>query len=84
MKSVHKRLQGRWSPSDFIQGHNGSEKVTPINLDMILLDGGVLVKTIILSIDPYIRRRMLHPSEYQRQESAMHYVGSDNDKLAFS
>ena len=51
---------------------------------MILLDGGVLVKTIILSIDPYIRRRMLHPSEYQRQESAMHYVGSDDDKFAFS
>ena len=32
VKSVHKRLQGRWSPSDFIQGHNGSEKVAPINL----------------------------------------------------
>ena len=42
-----------------------------IDLDAISLDGGVLVKTLVLSIDPYMRRRMLHPSEYQANESVV-------------
>ena len=30
-----------------------------INLDTVSLDGGFLVKTLVLSIDPYLRRRMV-------------------------
>jgi len=33
-----------------------------IDLDTVPLDGGVLVKTLVLSIDPYLRGRMRDPS----------------------
>ena len=33
-----------------------------IDLDTVPLDGGFLVKTLVLSIDPYLRGKMRHPS----------------------
>ena len=34
-----------------------------IDLEATPLDGGFLVKTLVLSIDPYLRGRMRHPSK---------------------
>ena len=40
-----------------------------IELDTVLLSGGALVKIIALSIDPYMNRRMLVPSQVTYKES---------------
>jgi NADPH-dependent curcumin reductase CurA len=34
-----------------------------IDLDTVRLDGGFLIKTLILSIDPYLRGKMRHPEK---------------------
>ena len=38
-----------------------------IDLDNVALGGGVLVKVLVLSIDPYIRRLMLGESEGSKE-----------------
>ena len=40
-----------------------------IELDTVLLSGGALVKVIALSVDPYMNRRMLTPSQITSKES---------------
>ena len=45
------------------------EESETIDVDAVPLDGGVLVKTLALSIDPYMRRRMVHPREIRPDES---------------
>ena len=44
-----------------------------IDLDSVPLNGGVLVKTLALSIDPYMRRRMVHPREILPDESIVRW-----------
>lgn len=44
-----------------------------IDLDTVPLNGGVLVKTLALSIDPYMRRRMVHPREILPDESIVRW-----------
>ena len=46
-------------PKDFhIPGKTTVYKTETIDLDTVALNGGLLVKTLYLSIDPYLRGRM--------------------------
>ena len=50
-------------PNSYIEpGLHTKLVVETINTDTIPLDGGVLVKTLVLSSDPYILYRMRDPS----------------------
>ncbi|KAJ6490835.1 NAD-P-binding protein [Mycena sanguinolenta] len=52
-------------PKDFpIPGETTVHDTTQtIDLDLVLLNGGFLVKTLVISIDPYLRARMQGPGE---------------------
>jgi len=46
-----------------IPGQSLEIKTSPLDLDTVRLNGGVLVKTLILSADPYLRGRMRDPKK---------------------
>lgn len=55
--SVH--FSFRWRPGDPVPGQTTVYDTTQtIDLESVVLDGGVLVKTLVLSIDVLIRGRM--------------------------
>lgn len=51
------------------------DKSQTIDLDTVLLDGGVLVKTLYLSVDPYLRFRMRDPKEEKKFVSRSLFTG---------
>ncbi|KAJ6474932.1 alcohol dehydrogenase [Mycena sanguinolenta] len=52
-------------PKDFpVPGETTVHDTTQtIDLDFVLLNGGFLVKTLVISVDPYLRARMQRPEE---------------------